>query len=40
MHTLIKLIIYSATAAVLENIGVYNLNIVRHGRLDNTVKVR
>ena len=30
----------TATAAVLESIGIFKLNILRHGRLDNSVKVR
>ena len=29
-----------ATAAVLESIGTYTFSLVRHGRMDNTVKVR
>ena len=29
-----------ATAAVLESIGTYTFSLVRHGRDDNTVKVR
>lgn len=31
---------HSSTAAVMESIGIYKLNVIRHGRLDNTVKVR
>merc|ERR1712079_373178 len=31
---------HSSTAAVLESIGTYTLNIVRHGKLDEQVKVR
>jgi len=31
---------HSSTAAVLESIGTYKLNILRHGRMDETVKVR
>ena len=30
----------SASAAVLESVGTYKLNIIRHGKMDNTVKVR
>lgn len=31
---------HSSTAAVLESIGTYTFSLVRHGRMDNTVKVR
>merc|ERR1711899_539243 len=31
---------HSSTAAVLESIGTYKLHIIRHGRMDETVKVR
>jgi len=31
---------HSSTAAVLESIGTYTFSLVRHGRTDNTVKVR
>merc|ERR1719445_1757411 len=31
---------HSSTAAVLESIGTYTFSLVRHGRDDNTVKVR
>lgn len=31
---------HASSAAVLESIGIFKLNILRHGRLDNTVKVR
>jgi len=31
---------HASTAAVLESVGTYTLNIIRHGRLDNTIKVR
>lgn len=31
---------HASSAAVLESVGTYNLNIVRHGKMDNTVQVR
>jgi solute carrier family 8 (sodium/calcium exchanger) len=31
---------HASTAAVMESIGTYKLHIIRHGRMDETVKVR
>merc|ERR1719507_2292491 len=31
---------HASTAAVMESIGIYKMNVVRHGRMDETVKVR
>jgi solute carrier family 8 (sodium/calcium exchanger) len=31
---------HASSAAVLESVGTYKITIIRHGRLDNTVKVR
>merc|ERR1719157_338115 len=31
---------HASTAAVMESIGTYKLNVVRHGRMDETVRVR
>jgi len=31
---------HASTAAVMESIGIYKLNVVRHGRMDETVRVR
>ena len=31
---------HSASFAVPENVGKFNVTVVRHGRLDNTVRVR
>merc|ERR1719510_1684362 len=30
----------ASSAAVLESIGIFKLNILRHGRMDNTVKIK
>lgn len=31
---------HASTAAVMESIGTYKINVVRHGRMDETVRVR
>merc|ERR550532_247834 len=31
---------HASTAAVMESIGIYKMNVIRHGRMDETVKVR
>merc|ERR550532_2903669 len=30
----------ASSAAVLESIGIFKINILRHGRMDNTVKIK
>ena len=32
--------LYILFLAVMESIGIYKMNVVRHGRMDETVKVR
>ena len=34
------LFLLPASAAVLESVGTYKVTIIRHGRMDHTVKVR
>jgi len=31
---------HASTAAVMESVGIYKINVIRHGRMDETVKVR
>ena len=32
--------LFSASAAVMESVGTYKVTVIRHGKLDSTVRVR